>query len=216
MRNEHGQAIAPWFATGPVLIVLCLLITGVLIASAVALVTYRYSGLGQRSTAATVNVFGAEAAARGWPARTPHAKPWPNVTQWSEWSVFGARRRIAWGAAPDGRSTSRQMESEFYGWPMPVVVHTQFWWPWNDPAWTTAAKPDTGLTLEPVGVIIDTLLFSVALWLVLFGPGVLRWFWRRHRRRCTECGYNLTGNVSGRCPECGTAIEAHPTRDAPS
>lgn len=24
---------------------------------------------------------------------------------------------------------------------------------------------------------------------------------------CTKCGYNLTGNVSGRCPECGTAIE---------
>ena len=24
---------------------------------------------------------------------------------------------------------------------------------------------------------------------------------------CTECGYNLTGNVTGRCPECGTEIE---------
>ena len=23
---------------------------------------------------------------------------------------------------------------------------------------------------------------------------------------CTNCGYNLTGNVSGRCPECGTGI----------
>jgi predicted Zn-ribbon and HTH transcriptional regulator len=22
---------------------------------------------------------------------------------------------------------------------------------------------------------------------------------------CAECGYNLTGNVSGRCPECGEA-----------
>lgn len=26
--------------------------------------------------------------------------------------------------------------------------------------------------------------------------------------RCTTCGYNLTGNVSGVCPECGTAIRA--------
>jgi hypothetical protein len=25
---------------------------------------------------------------------------------------------------------------------------------------------------------------------------------------CTVCGYSLTGNVSGRCPECGTAISA--------
>jgi hypothetical protein len=24
---------------------------------------------------------------------------------------------------------------------------------------------------------------------------------------CTSCGYNLTGNVSGICPECGMQIE---------
>ena len=27
--------------------------------------------------------------------------------------------------------------------------------------------------------------------------------------RCRRCGYNLTGNVSGRCPECGEAIAGH-------
>jgi hypothetical protein len=35
-------------------------------------------------------------------------------------------------------------------------------------------------------------------------------FWRDHRRRppghCRICGYNLTGNVSGVCPECGTSV----------
>jgi hypothetical protein len=35
--------------------------------------------------------------------------------------------------------------------------------------------------------------------------------WRREQRakmegRCHTCGYNLTGNVSGTCPECGTAV----------
>jgi predicted Zn-ribbon and HTH transcriptional regulator len=44
-------------------------------------------------------------------------------------------------------------------------------------------------------------------------------FRRRRRRRyrlthglCLTCGYNLTGNVSGRCPECGTpaGAEHHP------
>lgn len=32
--------------------------------------------------------------------------------------------------------------------------------------------------------------------------------WRRVYRSglCQECGYDLTGNVSGVCPECGTAI----------
>ncbi len=33
----------------------------------------------------------------------------------------------------------------------------------------------------------------------------------RNRRRfppghCQKCGYNLTGNVSGRCPECGSPV----------
>ena len=32
-------------------------------------------------------------------------------------------------------------------------------------------------------------------------------FWRDRRHRfgcCQHCGYNLTGNTSGNCPECGT------------
>ena len=37
------------------------------------------------------------------------------------------------------------------------------------------------------------------------------WARRREQRmkgRCRQCGYNLTGNVSGICPECGRPIEA--------
>ena len=26
---------------------------------------------------------------------------------------------------------------------------------------------------------------------------------------CQECDYDLTGNISGVCPECGTTIESH-------
>ena len=28
----------------------------------------------------------------------------------------------------------------------------------------------------------------------------------KQENACQKCGYNLTGNVSGRCPECGTAL----------
>jgi hypothetical protein len=39
----------------------------------------------------------------------------------------------------------------------------------------------------------------------LFGP--LRRAFRRLQGRCAVCGYNLTGNISGTCPECGERIE---------
>lgn len=35
--------------------------------------------------------------------------------------------------------------------------------------------------------------------------------WRRSKsNRCLQCGYNLMGNTSGRCPECGTITCAIP------
>jgi hypothetical protein len=41
-------------------------------------------------------------------------------------------------------------------------------------------------------------------------PTTILW-WRDRRRfpsvRCRRCGYDLTGNVSGICPECGTGVE---------
>lgn len=56
--------------------------------------------------------------------------------------------------------------------------------------------------------------FSVSLWIVVlvlgFYPvvalcrGPVRRFRRRRRGLCVKCGYNLIGNTSGICPECGT------------
>lgn len=36
--------------------------------------------------------------------------------------------------------------------------------------------------------------------------GPLRAWRRRNRGLCVKCGYDLTGNTSGICPECGTTI----------
>ena len=42
--------------------------------------------------------------------------------------------------------------------------------------------------------------------MLVFIRGPLR-RWRRHRKGlCIRCGYNLEGNVSGACSECGEAI----------
>lgn len=59
--------------------------------------------------------------------------------------------------------------------------------------------------------IVETM---VPLWIPLVLVGVLTLIaWRRERHqhpsgRCQRCGYDLTGNVSGRCPECGMIVRA--------
>jgi hypothetical protein len=36
----------------------------------------------------------------------------------------------------------------------------------------------------------------------------LRFGWTGPKGLCAQCGYNLTGNVSGRCPECGSSFSS--------
>ena len=69
---------------------------------------------------------------------------------------------------------------------------------------------DGGIALESV---------SIPCWFLctLAVPLPVIWLWRYRRERrmrsdgmpgCAKCDYNLTGNVSGICPECGTPIPA--------
>jgi hypothetical protein len=50
----------------------------------------------------------------------------------------------------------------------------------------------------------------VPLWPVIVAIVALMW-WTRERKcvtTCWHCSYDLTGNVSGICPECGTEVPA--------
>lgn len=63
---------------------------------------------------------------------------------------------------------------------------------------------------------------AIALWapFLLFGAypvlafarGPVRRWRRRRKGLCVKCGYDLTGNVSGVCPECGTKVEDRSAR----
>ena len=59
---------------------------------------------------------------------------------------------------------------------------------------------------QPAGVVIN-----VPHWFVLLILAVpMAYLWWRDRRpppgHCRACGYDLTGNVSGICPECGEKV----------
>lgn len=57
-----------------------------------------------------------------------------------------------------------------------------------------------------------TLVVVPLAWLFLPAVGLIGWSGlqrvrranRRRRGACVQCGYSMTGNVSGCCPECGT------------
>ena len=97
------------------------------------------------------------------------------------------------------------------------------------PGWTVSRSSDDlrpGTTLgfgyerwrrQSPGLSADTRLLTLPYWslaLCSAGPPAARaWSWRRRRHRaraglCPACAYDLTGNVSGTCPECGTPAPA--------
>jgi len=74
--------------------------------------------------------------------------------------------------------------------------------------WRTGSVTHQGRTLGGVSV---TFPHWILLLLLSVSPGVriaigYRRYHRQQTNRCAKCGYDLTGNVSGVCPECGTAV----------
>jgi hypothetical protein len=67
---------------------------------------------------------------------------------------------------------------------------------------TTAAYRFSG-AIVPYWLLVVLLLSCPALWAV----ARVRRAFRHIAGHCRKCRYNLTGNTSGVCPECGTAIK---------
>lgn len=102
-------------------------------------------------------------------------------------------------------------EERALGIPRPVV---RYWWRGRQACRPREgldgrAGPDLPLILEYrmhwPGLVGNTATWGAAGLLVLRVPAWLRYCRRRRRNLCATCGYDLHGNVSGRCPECGTA-----------
>ncbi|HYD02360.1 MAG TPA: hypothetical protein VEB22_14120 [Phycisphaerales bacterium] len=56
------------------------------------------------------------------------------------------------------------------------------------------------------GMLANVAVFGGGWLALLAGPGVTRWWLRRQRGGCPECGYDVKGLQPGAaCPECGAA-----------
>lgn len=91
------------------------------------------------------------------------------------------------------------------------------------PGWSAGLLPGPGVRprrllpyshqlFHPRTLMVDADAVSIPLWmpLALIGLPTVLLFWRDRGRippgHCQKCGYDLTGNVSGVCPECGERI----------
>jgi hypothetical protein len=77
-----------------------------------------------------------------------------------------------------------------------LTLHFDMWMPCVD-------KLPTGLAVSIPFWIPLVLFVAYPAWAFLAKP--IRNFHRRRRGLCVNCGYNLAGNTTGICPECGAA-----------
>jgi hypothetical protein len=119
---------------------------------------------------------------------------WHGRISLSRWSDVEAR-------SDDAERSSRP--TGFY-WDHETVTPPRYGEPWfGFERWSSS---------DDQGVLIKCPIWLPAP-LVLLLPCISVYRRFKSRRRltngsCTTCGYELTGNTSGVCPECGTAIEA--------
>ena len=148
---------------------------------------------------------------RDWVSRL-HLERNGNAVRGSEWAFWSGDgdaavgfTRYAWvdGDEPFDVDWSRQMPVE-WGWSTEAAGGSVF-----RPGYPGFCYSPMGNPTDPnysVSIGVPLWFAALAFAILPIGRGV-RWRLYRGRIRtglCPACGYNLTGNVSGVCPECGS------------
>ena len=139
--------------------------------------------------------------------------------------VDGGGERQLWGRAEEGRlvlalfskgpsANQPRLQEERVFRVFNVLWYTRrpFSWqsiqdPQSQGPWRKVSTPATEryLTMR-IWSLVALLGAYPAVWLVSRGRKLTRRWVRRRAGRCLYCGYDLTGNVSGICPECGEKV----------
>lgn len=144
------------------------------------------------------NEFARPGITLSWPVEPPNPE-WPLPTQVQEdRGVAGVYFSAI--AFTDAGST-HQMVVTRYGWPLPVLEHVRFAWPWKDARYATSQPPDRGLQVMWLNLFIPAIAIGTAAAGMI---AVVRWATARSRAkqgRCVRCGFQLM--EANACPECG-------------
>jgi hypothetical protein len=113
---------------------------------------------------------------------------------------------VVWGPHPDVPNRPRLRES---GWRTEEADRKDPWWKRLGLIWPIFHRWNDATF--PGGHAFQSTEVYIPFWSLCAVIAVVpTWLWWRDRPfpkgHCQTCGYNLTGNVSGICPECGTPI----------
>ena len=110
--------------------------------------------------------------------------------------------RGLYGPEKELRELIAKMQTPTFGWHVERPRSVETWLP----------LPTVKQSMLWVSSPLVTWEIGLPIWILLLPAAISTafLFWRDRRRippgHCQRCGYNLTGNVSGKCPECGTPI----------
>jgi len=122
------------------------------------------------------------------------ARGWPMLTMRSRFRIDAAGNIVVSSGFDGVQLRSVALPTTWFGGALAGDLDDKNW-----------AEPYV-LPLRPIwpGLVLNTLLYALVLWLLYRGSFVLRRHIRRKRGRCPKCGYDLRGQLPGAgCPECG-------------
>lgn len=100
-------------------------------------------------------------------------------------------------------------------WPHGLWEYNVSWWLDDDWELVSRDADDAVILVIDVPNVLANVACGVGVSLLAYS--ILRVTCARQLApmHCSKCGYNLQGNESGRCPECGTPVGKNTLREAP-